>query len=26
VEAGNFFGTQDYFPFYKAHVRAIRFL
>jgi hypothetical protein len=26
VEAGNFFGTQDYFPFYKARVRAIRFL
>lgn len=26
VEAGNFFGTRDYFPFYKARVRAIRFL
>jgi hypothetical protein len=26
VEAGNFFGTQEYFPFYKARVRAIRFL
>ena len=26
VEAGNFFGTRDYFPFYKAGVRAIRFL
>jgi len=26
VEAGNFFGTRDSFPFYKARVRAIRFL
>jgi hypothetical protein len=26
VEGGNFFGTDDYFPFYRAEVEAIRFL
>jgi hypothetical protein len=25
VEGGNFIGTKDYFPFYKATVRSIRF-
>ena len=25
VEAGNMFGTNDYFPFFKAEVKAIRF-
>lgn len=25
VEGGNHFGTPDYFPFYRAQVRAIRF-
>lgn len=25
VEAGNFWGTAEYFPFYRAEVRAIRF-
>ena len=25
VEAGNMFGTEDYFPFFRAEVRAIRF-
>jgi len=26
VEGGNFIGTEDYFPFYKAEVREIRFV
>ena len=26
VEGGNFIGTRDYFPFYKATVEAIRFI
>jgi hypothetical protein len=26
VDGGNFFGTEDYFPFYRAEVEAIRFL
>ena len=26
VEGGNFIGTDDYFPFYKAHVTSIRFI
>lgn len=26
VEGGNFFGSEDYFPFYKAEVQAIRML
>jgi hypothetical protein len=26
VEGGNFFGTDDYFPFYQAEVEAIRLL
>lgn len=25
VEAGNHYGTDDYFPFFRAHVTAIRF-
>ena len=25
LEAGNMFGTNEYFPFFKAEVRAIRF-
>lgn len=26
VEGGNFFGTDDYFPFYKAEVETVRFI
>ncbi|MEE4240922.1 MAG: DUF6544 family protein [Desulfopila sp.] len=26
VEAGNMFGTEDYFPFFKAEVQSIRFV
>lgn len=26
VEGGNFIGTDDYFPFYKAEVRSLRFI
>ncbi len=26
VEGGNFIGTNDYFPFYKAEVRSLRFV
>lgn len=25
IEAGNMFGTNEYFPFYKAEIKAIRF-
>jgi hypothetical protein len=26
VEAGNFFGSEDYFPFYRAEIEGIRFV
>ena len=26
VDGGNFFGTEDYFPFYKARVGNVRFI